>query len=157
MNLIMNTNQFNIANIYYNEPIQNIVMDNSKFIKMIYSTEDVSILGIYLSLQIKIISNEKYFKKIKFTYDMNTNKDILYKLYEIENNILNKYNYPKKQRKIIYETFNNGSIKLFPKNESDTGIENTNQKRNISSFILKISGIWENDTEYGLTYKLLCA
>jgi hypothetical protein len=64
--------------------------------------------------------------------------------------LLQKYNSNKKiQRKIIYDTLNNGVIKLFPNDEKDV-ISNNN------SFILKISGIWENDTEYGLTYKLLC-
>ena len=78
------------------------------------------------------------------------NKNILNRIYEIENLLLQKYNSNKKiQRKIIYDTLNNGVIKLFPNNENDL-INNNN------SFILKISGIWENDTEYGLTYKLLC-
>jgi hypothetical protein len=53
------------------------------------------------------------------------------------------------QRKIIFNTLNSGVIKIFPNNDTDF-ISNNN------SFILKISGIWENETEYGLTYKLLC-
>ena len=78
------------------------------------------------------------------------NKNILNRIYEIENQLLQKYNSNKKiQRKIIYDTLNNGVIKLFPNDEKDV-ISNNN------SFILKISGIWENETEYGLTYKLLC-
>lgn len=149
MNVVINEDKFDISNIYYTTPIQNIVMDNSYFVKLIYSNEHIMISGLYLLLQLKITSKENYFKKIKITYDISNNKDLLYKLYEIENQILNKYGNPKKQRKIIYETLNVGSIKLFPNNETDT-IPVTN------SFILKISGIWENDTEYGLTYKLLC-
>ena len=149
MNVVINENQFDISHIYYTEPIQNIVMENSSFVKLIYSNEYVMISGMYLLLQLKIISKESYFKKIKITYDLNSNKELLHKLYEIENQILNKYGNSKKPRKIIYETLNGGTIKLFPNNETDY-IPATN------SFILKISGLWENETEYGLTYKLLC-
>jgi hypothetical protein len=150
MNVIIKENQFNISNVYYTEPIQNIIMDNSQFIKIVYSTQDVTLSGIYLLVELKNISKEKYFKKIKISYDINVNKSILHKLYEIENQLLNKYNIKDKiKRKIIYDTFNNGVIKIFPNNEND--VINNN-----SSIILKISGIWENATEYGLTYKLLC-
>ena len=150
MNVVIKEEQFKISNIYYSESIQNIIMDNSQFIKIVYSTEDIMMSGIFLLVELKHITKESYFKKIKITYDTSLNKNILNRIYEIENQLLQKYNSNKKiQRKIIYDTLNNGVIKLFPNNDSD--INNTN-----NSFILKISGIWENDTEYGLTYKLLC-
>jgi hypothetical protein len=150
MNVVIKEEQFKISNIYYTEPIQNIIMDNSQFIKIVYSNQDIMMSGIFLLVELKHITKESYFKKIKITYDTSLNKNILNRIYEIENQLLQKYNNNKKiQRKIIYDTLNNGVIKLFPNNENDL-INNNN------SFILKISGIWENDTEYGLTYKLLC-
>lgn len=150
MNVVIKENQFNISNVYYTEPIQNIVMDNSTFIKLIYSTENIMISGLCLLLQLKITTKEIYFKKLKFTYDINANKEILNKIYDIESNILNKFGNQKKQRKILYESLSSGIIKLFPNNENELNNNNIN-----NSFILKISGIWENDTEYGLTYKIL--
>jgi hypothetical protein len=150
MNVVIKEEQFNLTNVYYTEPIQNIIMDNSQFVKIVYSNEDVMMNGIYLLVDLKHINKESYFKKIKITYDTSLNKNILNRIYEIENLLLQKYNSNKKiQRKIIYDTLNNGVIKLFPNDEKDV-ISNNN------SFILKISGIWENETEYGLTYKLLC-
>jgi hypothetical protein len=150
MNVVIKEEQFKISNIYYTEAIQNIIMDNSQFIKIVYSNQDIMMSGIFLLVELKHITKESYFKKIKITYDTSLNKNILNRIYEIENQLLQKYNNNKKiQRKIIYDTLNNGVIKLFPNNENDL-INNNN------SFILKISGIWENDTEYGLTYKLLC-
>lgn len=150
MNVVIKEEQFNLTNVYYTEPIQNIIMDNSQFVKIVYSNEDVMMNGIYLLVDLKHINKESYFKKIKITYDTSLNKNILNRIYEIENQLLQKYNSNKKiQRKIIYDTLNNGVIKLFPNDENDV-ISNNN------SFILKISGIWENETEYGLTYKLLC-
>lgn len=150
MNVVIKEEQLNISNVYYTEPIQNIIMDNSQFIKVVYSTPDIIMNGIFLLIELKHTVKERYFKKIKISYDLAINKTMLYRIYEIENQLLTKYNkLNKTPRKIIYETLCSGVIKMFPNNESDV-INNNN------SFILKISGIWENDTEYGLTYKLLC-
>jgi hypothetical protein len=147
MNIVIKENQFNILNVYYTEPIQNIVMENSNFIKLIYSTENFMISGLCLLLQLKHTNKEDYFKKIKFIYDVNSNSEMLNKIYDIESSLLNKYGNQKKQRKILYETLSSGNIKLFP--------TNVNELNNYNSFVLKISGIWENKTEYGLTYKIL--
>lgn len=150
MNIVLTHNQFNSNNIYFNEPIQNTVMDNSRFIKLIYSNENIMLNGVFLLLNIKIINKETYFKKIKISYDISNsiNKEILMNIYNIENNMLLKYKSTKKPRSILYETLNSGVIKIFPNIDKD--INNSN-----SSFILKISGIWEDDKEYGLTYKIL--
>ena len=59
-----------------------------------------------------------------------------------------KYKCSKNPRYILYDTLNTGVIKIFPNIDND--IYNSN-----NSFILKISGIWEDDNEYGLTYKIL--
>lgn len=149
MNVVLKEDQYNIANIYYSEAIQNIIMENSSFIKLIYSTHNIMTTGLFLLVELKNTTKELYFKKIKITYDINANLTTLIRLYEIETEILDKYNSNKKQKKIIYETLSCGSIKIFPNNDEDIVKVN-------NSFILKISGIWENETEYGLTYKLLC-
>jgi len=149
MNVVLREDQYNIANIYYSEAIQNIIMENSSFIKLIYSNHNIMTTGLFLLVALKNTTKELYFKKIKITYDINANLTLLNRLYEIETEILEKYNSNKKQKKIIYDTLSGGSIKIFP--NSDEDIVKVN-----NSFRLKISGIWENETEYGLTYKLLC-
>ena len=121
MNVILTQDEYDISHIYYNEPIQNTVMNNSKFIKMIYSNEYIILNGVYLLLNFK---------------------------FEVEENILNKYPSLKKPKKIIYDTMITGAIKLFPND-----IDDLNNGKN--SFILKISGIWEDQNEYGLTYKII--
>ena len=55
-------------------------------------------------------------------------------------NILNKTPQYK-----IYEQVKNGHIKIFTDIDKD--------KTNTNLFLLKISGIWINDTQYGITYK----
>ena len=56
MNIVLTDSQYNINNIYYGEPIQNTVMDNSKFIKILYSTEDIILNGIQYLLTFKNIT-----------------------------------------------------------------------------------------------------
>jgi hypothetical protein len=147
MNVILIPNQFKKEHIYFYEPIENNIMDNSKFIKIIYSTEDVILNGVYLLINLHITSKESYFKKMKYGFDLNNNKELLNSIYNIEEQILQKYNINNKIKKLnIYESLNTGSIKIYPSPES---IKNSN------NFILKISGVWENKKEYGLTFKLL--
>jgi hypothetical protein len=62
--------------------------------------------------------------------------------------ILNKYsNNSKTQKRSLRNSLNTGVIKYF---SMDNKPYNNNKV-----FILKISGIWENDTEYGITYKIM--
>jgi len=148
MNVILSSNQFNKSSIYYDEPIQNIIMDNSKFIKITYSTEDVMLSGIYLSLPIKYSKYEDFYKKTRVIYDTQLNYQLLNDIYEIETMILNKYsNNSKTQKRSLRNSLNTGVIKYF---SMDNKPYNNNKV-----FILKISGIWENDTEYGITYKIM--
>ena len=104
--------------------------------------------GIYLSLPIKYTKSEDHYKKTKITYDIKSNKELLQGIYDIESTVLNKYsNNYKIQKKVIYDTLKTGTIKFFP--------TETNNSLNNKNFILKISGIWENETEYGVTYKIM--
>jgi hypothetical protein len=147
MNVILTHNQFNKNHIYFYEPIENTIMDNSKFIKLVYSTEDITVNGIYLLMNITITSKENYFKKIKYNFDLNSNKELLSNLFRIEQEILMKYDTPKKTKKLnIYESLNTGSLKIYP---------STDSHKSSNNFILKISGVWENEREYGLTFKIL--
>lgn len=147
MNVILTHKQFNKNHIYFYEPIENTIMDNSKFIKLVYSTEDIIVNGIYLLMNITITSKENYFKKVKYNFDLNSNKELLSNLFQIEQEILMKYDTPKKTKKLnIYESLNTCSLKIYPSTESHKYSNN---------FILKISGVWENEREYGLTFKIL--
>ena len=49
----------------------------------------------------------------------------------------------------LQEQLQNGFIKLY----GDDNIKYGHQKK--INFLLKISGIWENEKEYGITYKFI--
>ena len=74
MNLVLDNNNYNINNIYYYDPVKNTVMEESKFIRIIYSDENIILNGIYLKLEI------------------NNNAIDTIAIQKIENDILHKYN-----------------------------------------------------------------
>jgi hypothetical protein len=149
MNIVKRLDQYNDENIYFCEPIKNNVMNDGIFIRILYSTPIFVLNGINLLVPLHDIIIEKYYNKFKCTFNVTTHKEIIENLKIIEEGLLKKYNIKNKipQYK-IYEQFKNGNIKLF--------LENTDKLLN-SNFMLKISGIWETDSHFGLTYKFLKA
>ena len=144
MNLVKNINQYNEDNIYFCEPIKNNVMNEGKFIRILYSTHNLVLNGIYLLVHINDITCDKYYNKYKCNFNTLHNKDIIDNIKTIEENILRKIEIKKIPQFKIYEQLKNGNIKLF--NEVN---------KSFCSFILKISGIWETQFNYGLTYKFI--
>jgi len=145
MNIVKKIEQYDENNIYFCEPIKNNIMNEGNFIRILYSTHNVVLNGIYLLVSLDDINCDKYYNKYKCNFNINTHKNIIDNLKNIEENILKKIEIKNKlpQTK-IYEQLKNGNIKLF--NEVT---------KSSCSFILKISGIWETQYNYGLTYKFI--
>ena len=146
MIIVKTIDQYNENHVYFCEPIKNNIMNDGNFIRIIYSNPLFTLNGIYISLNIGYISIEKYYNKFKCTFELNQHRDIIDRLRSLEDCLLKKANIIGKfpQYK-IYEQLRNGNIKVF--SESPEKINNT--------FLLKITGIWETENEYGLTYKFL--
>ena len=146
MNIVKNIDQYNEDCVYFYEPIKNNIMNNGNFIKIIYSTSLFVLNGIYINININYLSIDKYYNKYKCSFDTNQYRDLIDKLRIIEEGLIKKIGILGKipQYK-IYEQLKNGNIKVFSDTSDKIGY----------SFLLKIAGIWETDTEYGLTYKFL--
>lgn len=144
MNLVKNINQYNENNIFFCEPIKNNIMNDGTFIRILYSTHNILLNGIYLLISLNEITCEKYYNKYRCNFNPSNHKDIIDNIKIIEENILKKINIKKTPQLKISEQLRNGNIKLF--NMID-------QKD--SSFIIKISGVWETQYNYGLTYKFI--
>jgi len=146
MNLVQTVEQYNLNNIYFCEPIKNNVMTNGWFIRIIYSTDMVILNGINLSIILNDIHIEKYYNKYKCSFNVNYHKDVIENIRIIEENLLKNISiYNKIPQYKVYDQMKNGNIKIFSDN-----IEKIN---NNNLFMLKISGIWETETHYGITYK----
>jgi len=146
MNFVKNITQFNKDNVYFCEPIKNNIMNEGTFIRILYSTNYVVFNGIYLLLPFNDVIIEKYYNKFKCSFNININKELIDTIKNIEHDILQKINIKNKTPQYkINEQLKTGNIKLF----------NDVIPKNNNFFILKISGIWETQMNYGVTYKFI--
>ena len=144
MNLILNLDQFNQDNIYFNNTIKNNIIHNSLFSRIIYSTNLFTINGLNFSVNLNNISIEHYYNKYKCNFKPSIqNTNIIQSLCNIERALLTKFNITKIPVYAINDQLKTLSFKIFANNE------------NITIIILKISGIWETENNYGITYKFI--
>ena len=153
MNVIISLNQFDLMYCHFQEAVKNTVMENSNFIRLIYSSDFFMLNSIILQFKIQTFNIEKYFNKYKYGFDLTKNMAVVTQLCQIEKDILEKVRLFNKtgwlQKRPTYklsEQLFSGNIKLFLEQPI------TNKEIN---YILKISGIWENAEEYGVTYKFM--
>jgi len=146
MNIVKKINQYDENNVLFCEPIKNNVMNDGNFIRILYSTQYLTLNGIYLLISLYDITCEKYYMKYKCSFNYSIHKDTIDNIKVIEEDILKKYEIKDKIAQFkIFEQMRNGNIKIFS--------EVIN--KSVSQFILKISGIWETQYNYGLTYKFI--
>jgi len=146
MNIVKTINQYDNNCCFFCEPIKNNVMNEGNFIRILYSTNNLTLNGVYLLLSFNDISCEKFYSKYRCNFNIPKNKNVIDNVKIIEEDILNKYDVVDKTPQFkISEQLKNGNIKIF----TDIG------DKLIYTFILKISGIWETQHNYGLTYKFI--
>ena len=144
INITLQLHQFDEDYLFFCEPIKNNIMAEGNFIRILYSSDLFTLNGIYLLLKINNMHIEKYYNKYRYIFDIHSHLDIIEKVREIENNILNKVGSDKMPQHKIVEQLQNGHVKI---------IADKIEKGN--NLLLKISGIWETETEYGITYKFM--
>lgn len=145
MNLVKAIHQYDNKSLFFCEPIKNNIMNDGNFIRILYSAPNMVLNGIYLLVNFYDITCEKYYNKYKCSFNVSNHREIIDNLKIIEEEILKKYKTNKTPSYKIHEQLRSGYIKIF------SDVENKQQ----SSFILKISGIWETQLNYGLTYKFV--
>jgi len=169
MNVVITLDQFQKNNIYFKPAIENNIIEDSKFVKIIYSNDLITLNSLFIYIPLINYSIESYFKKHKYSFDIDDNKNTLDKIFTIEEHILNMYTSNKCKKHIIKQSLSNGFLKIYPNymenqeyihTDTDTNANaNTNTNTNTNTdnckeFIIKISGIWETNDEYGVNYKI---
>ena len=145
MNLLVRTDQYNIDNVYFCDSIKNNIIVNGNFIRILYSTSKFTMNGIYILLNFDNFYIEKYYNKYKYTFDTMVNSELINFVRNVEKDILTKLNIRDKCPVYkIYDQLKIGAINII-----------TDKMEFNENIILKISGIWETDTEYGITYKFI--
>jgi hypothetical protein len=149
MNIIINKDDFNPDYVFFQNSVKNIIMQDGNFTRIIYSNSLFILNSIIVTIDLHITHYEKYFNKYKYFFDCtyeNTRKE-LEKISLIEKQILDRIQFPNK--KPIYrinQQISYGNIKFY----TDTIQYNSDQK-----IYIKLSGIWETATEYGVSFKFI--
>ena len=114
MNIVKKIEQYDENSIFFCEPIKNTIMNEGTFIRILYSTNNITLNGIYLLIQLSDIVSEKYYNKNKCTFSVINHKELIEKIKTIEENLLKKIEINSKIPQFkIYEQLINGNIKFF--------------------------------------------
>ena len=151
MNIAYKLDQVNLQNLFFLDSKKNIIMDG-KFTKILYSDDLLTTNGISVVIPFHNTTIDKTYNKtmLKFQTSDTINIRIANELSRIEKYILEYYKQISNNTKSATTTLNdhikNGNVKIYR-----DSIASTNAK----SVIIKISGIWEDQTRVGLTYKFM--
>lgn len=143
---------------FFHESIPNTTNPGS-YSRIIYSNEYCVFNGVNILFSLSCINQSTYFKSEKYFYDIYDikNKTQIEKLLLLEKQILDKYNghfsldTTKKVEYKLQEKIQNGYIKLIRNTDTPT---NSVHFQEATHFLIKISGVWESDSHYGLTFRL---
>ena len=150
MFLCVNLNDFNSEKLLINNKIINNIITNSFFYRLYYSDNEFISNGVVIVFKLYDVSFEKYFNKNKLIFNDKKNISNIQKLNLLENELLSALKLENKEKKyLIKEQLDNHFLKIInDRNNTLKNIDNCN-------IIIKISGIWESKTEYGLTFRCI--
>ena len=170
----MNIQRFHAENIYMCKPIKNKIMTGGMFYRIIYSTDSVSMNGIYITFELTGNICEIFPSKFKIQFGPHTNTaggsktqnstfdnitdNIIKALCDIEKNILTNISISGKTPQYkLHEQLKQNNFKFFWLSEN---LNNNVPKAKDGTtslqkacFVLKISGCWTTPVSYGITYK----
>ena len=146
MDISLDLLHFDSNCIYFCSPVPNSVINNGVFNRIYYSTDIFSMNGINVFCKLEHYKIEKYYNKYKLWFSIEKNMSLIEKLQILEKKILSKMNIVNKTP--IYsldEHLRLGNIKI------------NNYIKHVDGLCLKISGIWQTSTNYGITFRFqLC-
>ena len=150
MNIVLHKHQFNVESVNLLKKKTNTIIDGV-FTKFIYSNEYFIMNGLYLEFPIYNMACHSDSKYLNITYQPYEKENLSWLHYftNIEIQILDYYN---KVNNICKQNVGILSKKLYSGNIKKC-INNHYILNN--TITIKISGIWETDTEIGLAIKLL--
>ena len=148
MYLAITPSQFNPHYVMLSDKTKNNVMENGDFFRLYYSDALCNSNGLYIYFTLKEVNIEKYFNKIKCSFTEKDNTHVIAELKDIEKRISYLLKFINKT--CIYrieEQLTNKYIKIYTDKPVIFG------RNHHINLILKISGIWNNYTSCGITFR----
>lgn len=147
MYLSLNINEIDIHKIMFGVKMRNTIIENSDYYNIYYSNDIFTVNNIIIKLDLSNVTIEKFYNKYKCNI---TNFDeTLNKLIQLENMIITtfKVNTIKTPVYRLLDQLNKFNFKVSCYKDIPL-----NELINIK-LVFKISGVWENNNEYGIIYK----
>jgi hypothetical protein len=171
MNVVITPTEYKGTQVYFTEKKPNTHIPNSTFNRITYSTADFMMNGIYIQFELFVRQIDQNFNSniynCMFDPNHDHNQTMLSIFQRIESGILDKWlrleqsttststststSTPSQKQKStdIVQQLRGGVISVW-KNDF-----HYNDKPQFQHFIIKISGLWENEGGCGLTYKFI--
>jgi hypothetical protein len=175
MNIAIDINNFSIDNVYFGDSIKNAIIENGKFIRIFYSNDIMTLNGIYIKIDSDLKKLNDGDIQSLLSNITRIENNILEKI-----NIPNKAKAIKISDYLIFNAYMNSNINVSVGNQNNFKYQNqyqypyqhqlqpllqpilqTQQTQNhskiynLNRMLLKISGVWETASEYGLTFKFI--
>ena len=170
MNVVITPGEYKSPQVYFTERRPNTHIANSTFNRITYSTNDFVMNGVYIQFELFVRQNDQNFNSniynCFFDPQHEHNRQMLSIFQNIEASILDKWmriqhhrvsssssssspppSHPSSTTGDIIQQLRTGVISVW---KHDMFIHD---KPQFQHFIIKISGVWENETGRGLTYK----
>jgi|UniRef100_A0A6C0M2Q8 hypothetical protein len=157
MSFLIFLNQFNTNNVYL-EPatvnaIPHAIPHDAKFYRITYSTPRISLnpVGCVVHLvPTKITQHYNHKWSIQFDASHPVNAGIIDQFRKIETDIVNKFMHSGlvDKRQCV---FANGLTEGMIKTDYDADVPSGFASLSESQFVLYITGVWESQTEYGIS------
>lgn len=146
MNLAQRVSSFDHRGVFLSDPIKNTVMPNSNFARVLYSDPSATFAGVHLQLSIPNLVEERYFQKSRLAFDPQLHNATVQAIRRIETVILDAFSSKKRRVNKLGDQFRQGTLRIGMPFQS---------ARVAQDYVLKISGVWETEYDYGLTYKVM--
>ena len=155
--------EFDVHSVSFGYKIKNNVIENNYFYNITYSNMDFNMINIFLHFYLYEYTTElsksedpdmkKYFFKFNETNEFNIYTMDYIKM--MEELILKHIQIQKTPVCKLYKQFQKGYFNVFKSNKKYLHMNMIPPKSsNEIRVYVKFTGIWENETEYGLVYKL---
>lgn len=148
MKLVASLDQYDGEYLSFCDSIKNNVVNEGTYLRLIYSTPAFAMNGLHLCFTVTPTSFEYHHNKCKIKFDKLLHKHIINKLKRVEEEVIMKSDIVNKiPHYKIFEQIGYGYVKIHVDGDAPLIINGP------MKILLKISGVWETDFNYGVTYK----
>lgn len=151
MNIVLDIDEVDYNNIFLDDKTKNTIIEEGVFYKLHYSNHILEISNIMVYLDINKYTIFKNYHRFKCVFSTDKYKTIIDKISELEKNILQELYIHKNK---TCDTFKQANYNISTVLHSGC-FKLSRYPNDNNNIALKISGIWETENNYGLTYKFI--